>query len=165
VTIRDENIFKIIEQLSQHYQYNLYNRYVRKALMVLNLSHATWGLIEDLTGKVEYFKTQGYQFAELYEQIIAAKTLVIQAKREVLPNLKTILAGGSDTVLQKKKKEDERDKIIREMAIHNFPANLEIFDQMLDKLFNHAALLDRSINKKPVYTSIPELKQLGFSLP
>jgi len=162
--IRDENIFKIVEKLSNHYRNNLYNRYVRKALMIMNLSHATWSLIEDLTEKIHYYKTQGYQFAELYEQIIAAKSLINQAKIEVVPNLKTILAGGYDTVLQKKKKEDENDKIIREMAIHNFPANLDIFDQLVQKLFNETAKLDRSANKIPVYTTIPELKQFGFSL-
>lgn len=162
MVIKESEIFKTIEKISIHYKTNIYNRYVRKALMLMNIPHSTWSLIEDLTDKIPYYRQQGYQISELYDQIIAMKTFIEHARKEVIPNLKTILMAGHDTVLSKRTAEDEKEKIIREMAIHNFPANLQILSDLLDELFRRVAEIDKKFNTPPVYEKIPDLRQLGL---
>lgn len=162
MVIKESEIFKTIEKISIHYKTNIYNRYVRKALMLMNIPHSVWSLIEDLTEKIQYYRQQGYQISELYDQIIAMKTFVEHAQKEVIPNLKTILATSHETVLTKRTLEDEKEKIIREMAIHNFPANLKILSDLLDELFRGVAEIDKKYNSPPIYEKIPDLRQLGL---
>jgi hypothetical protein len=121
MSVRDEQLFKIIEKLQSHYQNNLNNRYIRKALLLMKVPTGTWNAIARLTEKNDYYKIQGYQYKELYEQIHAAATFVYHARIEVLPRLKGLLTGGSETVFSRPKAEEPKDKVLLEMAINNFP--------------------------------------------
>jgi len=168
MSIRDEELFKILEKLRDHYHNNLTNRYIRKALLLMRVPTGTWDAIGRLTDKSDYYKIQGYQYKELYEQIYAAATFVFHAKTDVLPRLKSLLGEGPETVFSRKKNKNDssKDHILLEMAINNFPANLGVFSDLVNELYVRAAKLDREEhpNGKPVYAHMPELKELGKML-
>jgi len=163
MSVRDEKLFKIIEKLRAHYHDNLNNRFVRKALLLMKVPSGTWDALGRLTEKNDLYKIQGYHYKELYEQIHAAATFVFQARIDVLPRLKAMLSSGTDTVFSRSKAEEPKDRILLEMAINNFPANLGVFSDLVNELYVRAAELDRQDHpkEKPVYEHMPELKELG----
>ena len=163
MSVRDEQLFKILEKLQSHYQNNLNNRYIRKALLVMKVPTGTWNALGRLTEKSDYYKLQGYQYKELYEQIYAAATFVFHAKTDVLPRLKSLLGEGPSTVFSRQKPDASKDKVLLEMAINNFPANLGVFSDLINELYIQAVALDREEHpkQKPVFEHMPELKELG----
>lgn len=161
-SVRNEEIFKIVEKIRDHYNTNLNNRYVRKALLHMKVPRGTWDAIARLTEKTDFYKIQGYPYKDLYEQVYAAATFVHHAKVEVLPHLRELLSGGTDTVFSRGGKPGE-DKILLDMAINNFPANLGVFSDLINKLYVRAAELDKADHPdvRPVYQRMPELKEIG----
>ncbi len=159
--IRDAEIMNLMERIRDHYHNNINNRFVRKALLLMDLSRTTWDHLESLTEKGDFYRTQGYQFDEMYEWIIAALTFIHHARTEVSPNLKSILASGSSTILHKGVRERDEDRILREMAIKNFPSNLMIFADLIKDLYNRLKELDEKINySRPVYKKYSEIEEL-----
>jgi hypothetical protein len=163
MSIRDEELFKVLEKLRDHYHNNLTNRYIRKALLLMKVPTGTWDALGRLTEKSDYYKIQGYQYKELYEQIYAAATFVYHAKTDVLPRLRSLLGEGPETVFSRQKSDAGKDKVLLEMAINNFPANLGVFCDLVNELYVRAAKLDREEHaaSKPVFEHMPELKELG----
>jgi hypothetical protein len=153
VAIKDPDIFRIVERIGDHFQNNISNRFIRKALVILELQQSEWDRLENLTSKSEFYKQQGFQFDELYEMVLASAHFIYQARMKMLPNLKAILAQGGT----------EQDKVLREMAAQNFPVNLAILSDLINELYMKATTLDRAAHekKRPVYERIPELKDLG----
>ncbi len=151
--IKDPDVIKLIDKISVHYMNNISNRYIRKAFMVMNLSQATWNYLERLTEKNEFYSTQGYEYEDLYEQILAAANFVHQAKIDVMPNLKGLVGMNP--------KDTARDKILREMAVKNFNSNLPIFADMINELYVKVTEIDKANNKRCIYERIPELKTIG----
>jgi hypothetical protein len=163
MSVRDEQLFKVVEKLQTHYQNNLNNRYIRKALLVMKVPTGTWNALGRLTEKSDFYKIQGYQYKELYEQIYAAANFVYHARTEVLPRLKSLLSGGTETVFSRQKAEEPKDRVLLEMAINNFPANLGVFADLVNEMYVRAVALDREEHpkQKPVFEHLPELKELG----
>ena len=161
--IKEQEIFNIIDRIRDHYHNNIYNRYIRKAFILMKIPRETQDALDHFTEKTDYYKLQGYQYKELYEQIFAAATFVHHAKQEVMPKIKSILAGGSETVLSRQSGDTDRDRILREMAINNFSSNLGIFSDMINELYIKTANLDKEehVGRKPVYERMPELKEIG----
>jgi hypothetical protein len=153
LAIKDPDIFRIVEKIGDHFLNNISNRFIRKALVVIEMPQAEWDRLENLTSKSSYYKQQGFQFDELYEMVIAAAHFIYQARTKMVPNLKTILAQGST----------EQEKVLREMAAQNFPVNLSILCDLINELYQKAAGLDKAahVKNRPVYERIPELKELG----
>jgi len=160
-SLRDEKIFKIVEKIRDHYHTNLNNRYIRKALLLMKVPRGTWDAIARLTEKTDFYKIQGYPYKELYEQIYAAATFVHHAKVEVTPRLRELLSAGTDTMFSRGKPEE--DKILLDMAINNFPANLGVFSDLINKLYLSAVEQDKVDHPdvRPMYERMPELKELG----
>jgi hypothetical protein len=163
VPIKDPDIFKLIERISEHYQSNISNRFVRKALMVLDLQQSQWEKLENLTGNSDYYRAQGYQFDELYEMIIAAAHFIYQARLRILPNARAVIGQGGDSFMARKQGGPDQDRVLRDMAAQNFPVNLGIFSDLVNELYMKTTNLDRIAHekKKPVYEKIPELKEIG----
>ncbi len=161
MSIRNEEIFKIIEKIRNHYHTNLNNRFIRKALLLMKVPRGTWDAIARLTEKTDFYKIQGYPYNELYEQIHAAATFVHQAKIDVAPRLRILLSGGTETVFSRQK--GGEDKILLDMAINNFPANLGVFSDLVNELYVKAVEQDRADhpNERPVFERMPELKEIG----
>lgn len=161
MSIRSEEIFKIIEKIRNHYHTNLNNRFIRKALLLMKVPRGTWDAIARLTEKTDLYKIQGYPYKELYEQIHAAATFVHQAKIDVAPRLRILLSGGTETVFSRQK--GGEDKILLDMAINNFPANLGVFSDLINELYVKAVEQDKADhpNERPVFERMPELKEIG----
>jgi hypothetical protein len=160
-SVRNEEIFKLVDKIRDHYHTNLNNHYVRKALLLMKVPRGTWDAIARLTEKTDYYKIQGYPYKEIYAQIHAAATFVHHAKVEVLPNLKQLLAGGTETVFSRGKPGE--DRILLDMAINNFPANLGVFSDLINALYVKTVEQDKADhpNERPVYERMPELKEIG----
>ncbi len=163
MSVKNQEIFRLIEEISDHYQNNINNRYIRKALLTMNIPQSQWDLIEGLTNKSDYYKSQGYQFHELYDQILAIANFIYKARKELQPNLRLLLSQGSRTILSREKGGSNQDRVLRDMAINNFSANLQILADMLNELYVKVVKLDKEQHqgKKPVYQKIPELSKLG----
>jgi len=161
MSIRNEEIFKIIEKIRNHYHTNLNNRFIRKALLLMKVPRGTWDAIARLTEKTDLYKIQGYPYKELYEQIHAAATFVHQAKIDVAPRLRILLSGGAERVFSRQK--GGEDKILLDMAINNFPANLGVFSDLINELYVKAVEQDKADhpNERPVFERMPELKEIG----
>ncbi len=153
MTIKDTEVFKIVERISDHFQNNISNRFIRKLLILLDLPQSEWDRLDGLTTKSEYYRNQGFQFEELYDMVIAAAHFIHQARTKMLPNLKSMVAQGGTGA----------DRVLREMAAQNFPVNLGIFSDLINELYVKTTNLDRDAHekKRPVYERIPELKDIG----
>jgi hypothetical protein len=154
--IQDAHILRLIERLGEHYQINIFNRFIRQALLQLPLDKTTWDLIEALTEKSDQVSYQGAHLDELYRQIAAAARFVVAARRDLAPSLKNRLgysSGGSDRVL-------------RDMAINNFSSNLRVFAELLNELYMGLVEFDNAAakGKKPLYQQIPELNDISKTL-
>ncbi|MGD0725838.1 MAG: hypothetical protein ABSB63_09775 [Spirochaetia bacterium] len=153
MAIKDPDIFRIIEKVGDHFLNNVSNRFIRKALVVLELPQAEWDRLENLTNKTEYYKQNGFSYDELYEMVLAAAHFISQARQKMVPNIKGMLAQAVT----------EKDKVLRDMAAQNFPVNLAILSDLINELYMKTTELDRSEHekKRPVYERIPELKEIG----
>jgi hypothetical protein len=160
-SVRNEEIFKIVDKIREHYHTNLNNRYVRKALLLMKVPRGTWDALSRLTEKTDFYKIQGYPYKDLYEQIHAAATFVHHAKVEVVPRLRELLSGGTQTVFSRQK--GGEDKVLLEMAINNFPANLGVFSDLINELYVKSVEQDKADHPdvRPVYERMPELKEIG----
>jgi hypothetical protein len=164
MAVKDPEIYKIVEKIGDHYTTNVNNRFVRKALVTLDLPQAEWERLDGLTSKSDYFKAQGFQFDELYEMILAAAHFIFKARNNIVPNIKSMV--GSNPLSGRSASGSEQDKILRDMAARNFPVNLEILTDLVNELYVKTTHLDKQAHekKRPVYDRIPELKELGHYL-
>ncbi len=160
MAVKDPDIFKIVEKIGDHYHTNLNNRFVRKAIMIVELPQSEWDRLDNLTTKSDYYKAQGFQFDELYEMILAAAHFIYQARQKVVPSIRTLVVQPGSTG---KGGISEQDKVLRDMAARNFPVNLEILSDLVNELYVKTASLDRQAHdRKPAtFEKIPELKELG----
>ena len=163
MSTRDERIFKIVEKIRTHYHNNINNRFVRKALLMMKVPRGTWDALSRLTEKTDFYKIQGYPFNELYEQIHAAATFVHHAKIDVVPRLRSLVAGGIDTIFSRPKSDQKNEEVLLQMAVDNFPANLGVLSNLINELYLQAVEVDKEDhpNERPVYERMPELKELG----
>ncbi|MDL2229025.1 hypothetical protein LJC14_02125 [Treponema sp. OttesenSCG-928-L16] len=154
--VRDSEIIRLIERISEHYRTNISNRYIRPALLQLPLDKQTWDLIEVLTEKIEQFRYQGFHLDELYRQIASAARFVSVARKELVPGLRNRLGGSPAS----------SDRVLRDMAVNNFGSNLQLFADLLNELYVKLVELDKKESKGhlPVYAQIPELQEIGRQL-
>ena len=153
MAIKDPDVFKVVEKMGDHFQTNLSNRFIRKALPMLDLRQSEWERLENLSSEMGTFKMRGFEFDELYETILAAAHFIFQARAKMLPNIRSILAAGSG----------DSERVLRDMAAQTFPTNLGIFSDLVNELYVKTTTLDRQSHSKtrPVFERIPELKGLG----
>jgi hypothetical protein len=155
--IRDAHIVRLIEQISEHYRTNIYNQYIRPALLQLSLDKATWDLIDVLTEKVEQFRYQGFHLDELYRQIAACARFISVVRRDLVPGLRNRTSIPAVT---------GSNKVLRDMAINNFASNLQVFADLINELYVKLVEMDKLDVKghMPLYVRMPELKDMGRQL-
>ena len=151
--IKDAQIIRLIEQISEHYRVNISNRFLRPVLLQLQIDKTTWDQIELLTEKLDLFLYQGFHLDELYRQIAACARFVEAARNNMIPSLKSKL-----NALQ-----NGPDKILREMAANNFASNLKVFADLLNQLYLGLIEIDKASAGKnpPIYTQMLELHSVG----
>ena len=154
--VRDAQIIRLIERIGEHYRTNISNRFIRPALLQLPLEKQSWDLIEILTEKIEQYRYQGFHLDELYRQIIACARFVSITRREMAPTLRNRLSGGGSVA----------DRVLRDMAVNNFGSNLQVFADLVNELFVCLVELDKleAKGRRPLYVSIPELRDVGRML-
>lgn len=152
MAVKDPDVFKLIDRISEHYQRNISNQHVRKTFINLSIPNSTWEQIDNLTAKGDYYRFQGYQYQELYDQIMAAAVLVYQVRKQIVPGLRSLI-GRAPT----------NEQVVLKMVVANFPTNLSIFADMLNELYLKVTSLDRAEHpgRAAVYEKNPELAQLG----
>ncbi len=164
MALDDPAIFKILAEMGEHFTNNINNRFIRKALLTLEIDSSSWDLIYDLVAVSDYRKTQGYRFAEMYERIMAIAKFIHKARTNVLPNLRSMLNSGNDTVFSPTSgKEDSNTRLLKGIAISNFGSNLGILADMTHNLYFKTVEIDKEqhFTKPPVFERTPELKELG----
>ena len=156
--IKDPDIYRIMEKIGDHYQNNVSNRFIRKALVVLDLQQSEWDRLDNLTAKSEYYKQQGFQFDELYEMVLAAAHFIHEARDE---------DAAQHQGDARRRAATDKERVLRDMAAQNFPVNLEILADLMNELYMKTTILDKAAHekKRPVYERIPELKELGKLVP
>lgn len=151
--IKDAQIIRLIEQISEHYRTNISNRFLRPVLLQLQIDKSTWDQIELLTEKLDLFHYQGFHLDELYRQIAACARFVETARNNLIPTLKAKLSNFPNS----------HDKTLREMAASNFESNLKVFADLLNQLYLGLVDVDKASAGKgqPVYTQMLELHSVG----
>lgn len=155
--VKDPDVVRLIERISEHYRTNISNRYIRPALLMLPLDNQAWDQIENLTEKAEQYRYQGFHLDELYHQIIAAARFVAFARKELASamRMRMMSRSGSDP-----------DRVLREMAINTLPSNLTVFADLINELYVKLVDIDKNAakGKLPLYLQIPELHEVGNQL-
>ncbi|MDR1901096.1 MAG: hypothetical protein LBQ88_02265 [Treponema sp.] len=156
--VRDAQVIRLVERISEHYRINISNRYIRPALLQLPLEKQSWDLIEVFTEKLEQYRYEGFHLDELYHQIAAAAHFVSLARRELVPGLRNRIGSAGNS--------SGPDKVLRDMAVNNFASNLKLFADLLNELFIVLVELDRKDAKghMPLYSTMPELAEIGKQL-
>jgi hypothetical protein len=148
--IQDATVSRLIERIGDHYRSNITNRFIRPALLQLSFDNQSWDLMEDLTEKEV---GPSIHLEEVYRQIAAAARFVAVAKRD-LPGLRSRVSRADPSA---------PDKVLREMAVKNFGANLQVFADMVNELFIKLVEIDKSTAKgaATLHSRIPELSNVG----
>ena len=148
--IEDSSIIRLIERISEHYQTNISNRFIRPALLQLPFDNQSWTLMEDLTEKPP---AQAIHLDELYREIVAAAHFVAVVRRE-LPSIRARVARSDPSA---------PDKVLREMAVNNFGSNLQVFADLVNELFVKLVETDKAGAKgyAPLYSRMPDLSNVG----
>ena len=157
MSIKNTQIFSIIDRISEHYHQNISNRYVRKAFSELTIDADTWEKIGKLTESSEYARLQGYTYHELYENIYAMAVFIKKVRSEIGSNLRFMLGSSQAS---------GNEKLMMDMAVINFDANLGLLADMVNELYMKTIELDReeAQGRAPIYTRIKELGDLGKML-
>jgi hypothetical protein len=160
MAIKVPDIYTIIEKIGDHYQKNINNRFMRKALLLLELPQSEWNRLDGLTAKSDYNKAQGFQLYELYEMVLAVAHFIYQARQKLIPNLKALF---TQRVARESRGPSDKEVILRDMAFRNFPVNLGILSDLINELYLMITSQDSQMHgkKPPIYKQIPELKELG----
>jgi len=147
--IRDAQVMRLIERIGEHYTTNISNRFIRPALLQLSLDKMTWTHIETLTEKFEQFRYQGLQLDELYRQVAATAKFVAATRREVAPSLRQRLSG---------ERTSGPDRVLKDMVVNAFSANLTLLAEMLGELYERLKELDvvYTKDKRPLYQQSSE---------
>jgi len=155
--LKNPDIFASVEKIAEHYRANIANRFTRRALTTLTLDSSTWTLVETFTERVEDYRYQGYHLDELYTQVLAMARFIFQARKQIVPNLRFLAGTGAPDRVS------ESDRVLRDMAVTNFSSNLKILADKLNELYVRIAAVDKEFSgtKPPVYSRIPELKDIG----
>ncbi|WP_028972775.1 hypothetical protein [Spirochaeta cellobiosiphila] len=162
--IKDTAVFNAIDDLSDHYLNNIYNRFLRKVVMTVSLDSAQWSMIEKLTERSGEYRYQGYYYTEMYEMILALSVFVYKTRQEIQPNLRHMLnQAGSDTALRGGVNRMDNSKVFRDMAVNNFKSNLNILSDKINNLYMLIINLDKNENGqgREEFRKNPDLNFIG----
>jgi hypothetical protein len=153
MSIKDPDVFALIDKLGQHYRANIVNRYTRRALQSIPIDGSQWNLIESLTEKIDDYRFQGYFVEDLYAQVVAIAKFIFHARTDILPRLRYLVIEVTNPA----------DKVYRDLAVNNFGANLKILADMVNELYVKLVAIDKneSGKRQPAYARIPELREIG----
>lgn len=157
MAFHDTQVFSLIDQIRDHYRTNIFNQHLRPAFTRLQFDSQSWESLDRLMSQSSADKAQGYGFQDLYERVYNLARFVFKVRSEIVPHIRSILGAGS---LMGR---GGGDTLLRDMAISNFPSNLDILADLTYELYMRIVFLDKESHsaKAPVYTRLPELAEMG----
>ncbi|MDR2516339.1 MAG: hypothetical protein LBC88_03030 [Spirochaetaceae bacterium] len=155
-TIRDPGVISLVARIAEHYQTNIASRFIRPVLLQVGLDKPVWDRVEALTSKRGNY--QEHLMEDLYHEIAAAAKFVAYVRRDLVPNIRNrVEASGGGA----------QEKIIRDMTVAAFPANINVFADYLNQLYARLVQLDEADTRngrKPLYPRLQELIDLKRNL-
>jgi len=160
MTVRDSDVIGLIRRLGDHYRKNINTKYIKKAFSAVQMDTTTWNLIEDITKEMNY--PPEYRADELYERVLALAEFVHKVRKNVSPNLKTLLGTSGSSSLGGGGSSDQ-EKLMRDIAVSNFSSNIAVLADLVYELYLKTVEWDKRENegRQKVYERMPELSQIG----
>ena len=124
-----EDIKNKIAEIKKHYDLNLNNNYLKSLNAKLEVAPMLQRQIGYLLNQeIIYVDSRG-AISDLYSSIYAVLVYVTNLNKEVVPTIKSY-------VEQNAKNYHGNDGILFQMAVKNYPMNLNLFAKMLRTLFD-----------------------------
>ncbi|TFG59463.1 MAG: hypothetical protein E4H36_13775 [Spirochaetales bacterium] len=161
MVLTDGDVINAIKKLGEHYRKNISNKYIRKGFNTMQIDLHAWELIDDLAKETTFFGD--YRFDELYERILAMAEFVSKAKKQLLPNIRTLVVSASDSAISRSGSLTANEKLLRDIAVSNFPANLAILADLVNDLYVKVVEYDRKTHgpSEAAYNRMQELSRIG----
>lgn len=161
MVISDSDVINALKKIGDHYRKNISNKYMRKAFTSLQVDLHSWELIDDLTKETTFFGD--YRFDELYERILALAEFVSKAKKQLMPNIRNLVITGSDSMYSRSGGLTANEKLMRDIAVSNFPPNMSILADLVNDLYVKVVNYDQKTNgpENAAYKRMPELSRIG----
>lgn len=160
MAVKDGQVFELLRDLSKHYSDNINNRFLRHKVSNLPIDGKYLNLINSVADHPEDYSYRGMMLEELYDVILAYCTFVASCDEHVTPYLRE-LKGEAESILRRSGSSNPGDKIIMEMAISNFPHNLQVLRDYLVRLYRRVLELDIDSHrvKSPVISRRPDARE------
>ncbi len=153
---RNSDILTLVDRLSEHYRQNVASQYLRPAFFRLEVSRQDWDHIEAVAEKSALYRQQGWHLDELYSCILSLSRFIQKARRQILPDARSVALGNL--------RETAPDKKIKaEMAAANFGSNLGLMASMILELFQRCKDEEASVapGVVPAWKKDPGMSQLN----
>jgi hypothetical protein len=152
--VRNPDVFAAIENIGDHFNRNINNRYLRPLFLHMTVERKTLDMVDDITEDPDRIRLQGIHYEELYDRILALAKFIYFARKDILPSIRRKLSQGGAI---------GNERILREMAINNFGSNLSILADLVNDLFLKTVMADKEDHPdgRYEYKLMPELRGLG----
>jgi hypothetical protein len=154
-----EEIKQCINDLRNHYETNVNNKYVKNIILKLDIGaeiRHRMGILLDY--KTLYFDSKGTIF-DLYTSINSIIVFIKEIKAQVFPNI-AAYAGG--TFLSGSPDKDPNDKVLFQMAVKNYPMNIKILVKLTYRLYNMIIEYDNAnFTQSPAYLQIKNFDEIS----
>ncbi len=153
--IRSPELFAKLEKLAAHYKNNVASVHLKAEFPALSLTPRDWDEVELITARQEIFKQQGYHLDELYSKLLALAKFVHQARLQLAPRLRTLVANRYTG-------RPSSERLMADMATANFLPNLGVLADMVLDLYNLTCREDEAQNKgvRKSRASVPGAKDI-----
>ena len=157
------DIKNIIVEIQKHYDKHINNKYVKNITMRLDLSQTVlqnMNLV--LSGNLVYIDSRG-AIEDLYYGIKATLDFISEVEQKVVPNLGSYF--NTSTGFAATHNLSQNEKILSQMAIKNYPMNLKLFFDMMNKLFQMIYEFDKiNFSKDPAHKRVTTFSQIEILL-
>ncbi len=161
MAVQDSVVMDLLKGLAAQYNENVNSRFLRQKISNLPVDGKALSLINSLADHPEDYSYRGMMLEELYDYIYAFAVFISGCEEHLVPHLKEYLKNSGE-ILRRSGSTNPHEKIIMEMAINNFPHNLEVLKDITVKLYRRVLQLDVDSHRvKPtVITRRPEVRSL-----
>ena len=130
--VKVQDIKNAIMEIQKHYDKHVNNKYVKRITLHMDLPQSTiqnMNLI--LSGNFAYIDSRG-AIEDLYYGIKAVCDFIIEIRTKIIPNLDSFTNGS---IFTPQANLSENEKILSQMAIKNYPMNINILSDLICKLY------------------------------
>jgi|GEM_PF-1295638 len=154
-----EEIKQVINEIRNHFETNLNNKYVKNILLKLDMSldvRHNMNIILDY--KTLYFDSKG-TIDDIYSSIKAITQFIKEIRIRVLPNIYSYTGNSFFTSSGTK---DPNDNILFQMAVKNYPMNIKLLAKLTLNLLKLVYEYDKTnFTKEPAYKKVKNFEEIG----